>query len=239
MAERPLKGYEWISKELHVQISEGRYRPGDKLPSVVELAVQYGVGRSTVREALSALKAKGLIDIRQGGGTYVKAPPAEEDSPFHKEDWTSRAESLRHIVEVRKVLETGCASLAARHRTSKDLSDMRKTLHDMENRLNDEEFSEQADILLHNQFAHATHNPALVEMMNSLSHLLQQSMKDTRALWFYAERQSAERLLGEHAAIVDAIESGNESLASACMESHLNKVEQVLKEKTGSRTLEV
>ncbi|WP_274364298.1 FadR/GntR family transcriptional regulator [Paenibacillus thermotolerans] len=239
MPQRPLKGYEWVSKELIGHISEGRYKPGDKLPSVVDLAVQYGVGRSTVREALSALKAKGLIDIRQGGGTYVLAEPAGDDASFTKEDWTARAESLRHIVEVRKVLETGCASLAAKHRTAEDLAAMRANLKETESRLNDEAFCVQADIELHSRIAEATNNPALVEMMASLSHLLQESMKDTRALWFYAERESAERLLAEHASIVDAIESGDETLAAAAMANHLNKVEQVLKEKTGSRNLDV
>lgn len=239
MPERPLKGYEWVSKDLMDHIAEGRYKPGDRLPSVVDLAAQYGVGRSTVREALSALKAKGLIDIRQGGGTYVLAEPTVEEEPFPKEDWTARAESLRHIVEVRKVLETGCASLAAKHRTAEDLAAMRSNLKETANRLNDEEFCVQADILLHSQIAEATHNPALVEIMSSLSHLLQESMKDTRALWFYAERESAERLLAEHSSIVDAIASGDETLAAAAMANHLNKVEQVLKVKTGSRNLDV
>ncbi|MBW7461156.1 winged helix-turn-helix domain-containing protein, partial [Paenibacillus sepulcri] len=58
--------------DLKAQIAAGEWKQGDKLPSVVELAALFGVGRSTIREALSALKAVGMLDIRQGGGTYIR-----------------------------------------------------------------------------------------------------------------------------------------------------------------------
>lgn len=235
MNERPLKSYEWVARDLDRQIGEKKWHVGDKLPSVVELAEHYGVGRSTIREALSALRAKGLLDIRQGGGTYIKEPELREEEAFFAEDWMNRAESLRHVLEVRKVLETGCAGLAARHRTEADLSAMRETLERMRSDLNDEGAGEQADIRLHTLIARATHNPALIEMMASLLDRYHGSMKDTRALWFYAERRSAERLLEEHTQIVAAIQDGDERKAAARMKEHLVKVENVLRErKSGS-----
>lgn len=233
--ERPLKSNEWVTQKLHLKLTSGELSPGDKLSSVVDLAAEYGVGRSTIREALSALKAKGLLDIRQGGGTYVKTPPAETASSLAPEDWLDRAESLLQLLEVRKVLETGCAALAAKHRAEHDLSALTATLREMEERLEDERFGEQADVLLHEQIARATCNPMLVELMKSLSERLHESMRDTRSLWFYAEHRSASRLLDEHRAIVSAIEARDERLASARMEQHLAKVEQVLRDKTGLR----
>ncbi|SDX73869.1 FadR/GntR family transcriptional regulator [Paenibacillus sp. CF384] len=236
--ERPLKSNEWVSRELYSRITSGAILPGDKLPSVVDLAAEYGVGRSTIREALSALKAKGLLDIRQGGGTFVLTPePAqlEDSSPAAlKEDWLGRADSLLQLLEVRKVLETGCAALATKHRSADDLAALRETLRQMEQQLADEAFSEQADVRLHEQIAAATHNPMLIELMKSLSIRLHESMRDTRSLWFYAERQSARRLLEEHIALVDAIEQQDEALASSRMEIHLAKVEQVLRDKTAT-----
>ncbi|MBP3966585.1 FadR/GntR family transcriptional regulator [Paenibacillus lignilyticus] len=234
--ERPLKSNEWVSRELYGRITSGALLPGDKLPSVVDLAAEYGVGRSTIREALSALKAKGLLDIRQGGGTFVRAPEPEalEDANTAlKEDWLDRADSLLQLLEVRKVLETGCASLAAKHRSADDLAALHETLRQMEQQLADEAFSEQADVRLHEQIAAATHNPMLIELMKSLSLRLHESMRDTRSLWFYAERQSARRLLEEHIALVEAIEQQDGVLASSRMEIHLTKVEQVLRDKTG------
>ncbi|WP_308638049.1 FadR/GntR family transcriptional regulator [Paenibacillus silvisoli] len=236
MNERPLKSYEWVARELYNRITvSSALQPGDKLPSVVDLAAEYGVGRSTIREALSALKAQGLLDIRQGGGTYVKSTqPQPDEAPLIKEEWLDRADSLLQLLEVRKVLETGCASLAARHRSADDLAAMHETLRHMEERLADEAYSEQADVLLHEQIAAASHNPMLVELMKSLSQRLHESMRDTRSLWFYAERQSARRLLDEHAAIIEAIGQQEEALAASRMEVHLAKVEQVLRDKIGS-----
>ncbi|RXZ84094.1 FadR family transcriptional regulator [Paenibacillaceae bacterium] len=231
--QRPLKSSEWVLGDLKKQLAEGGLAPGDRLPSVVDLAARYQVGRSTIREALSALKAMGLLDIRQGGGTFVKAAPVQQpphpgaDNP---ESWVNRAESLRHLLEVRRVLETGCASLAAKNRNAHDLEALSAALHSMEQQRNNEAFSEQADVQFHQLIAAATHNPGLGELMESMSQKLHDSMKDMRALWFYAHRQTAERLLQEHRSIYEAIAAGDSAEAAARMELHIAKVEQVLNE---------
>ncbi|MCJ8013998.1 FadR family transcriptional regulator [Paenibacillus sp. KQZ6P-2] len=218
--------------DLKKQMDEGKLLPGDRLSSVVDLATQYNVGRSTIREALSALKAMGLLNIKQGGGTFVKAPQVDPVHPMQEyaDLWEGRASSLRHVLEVRRVLETGCASLAALHRTNADLAVFRKLLADME-QSNDEHFIEQTDVKFHQQIAAATHNPLLRDLMESLSNKLHESMKDMRALWFYAERSSAQRLLQEHMRIYEAIEQQDAKEATARMELHISKVEQVLNEK--------
>ncbi|MFD0716667.1 FadR/GntR family transcriptional regulator [Paenibacillus sp. GCM10027626] len=230
---RPLKSSEWIANLLKEKITEGVWKVGDKLPSVVDLAAEFNVGRSTIREALSALKAVGMLDIRQGGGTYLKA-----DAPVSPEtgaaDWISRAESLRHILEVRKVLESGCAALAARHRSEAHLECLRTILGEMETCLEDEQAGEKADIRFHLQIAEAAQNPVLTELVRTMSQRLHESMHDTRALWFYAERRSAERLLQEHTAIYEAIAAQDEQLAIARMEGHIAKVERVLYENSDS-----
>ncbi|SEO51901.1 FadR/GntR family transcriptional regulator [Paenibacillus sp. OV219] len=236
MQARPLKSYEWVSRELHDRITAGDLKPGDKLPSVVDLATEYSVGRSTIREALSALKARGLLDIRQGGGTFVLAPPESQDESPAREDWLDRADSLLQLLEVRKVLETGCAALAAKHRSAEDLAAMQETLAQMEQWQGDEAFGEQADVQLHEQIARATRNPMLIELMKSLSQRLHESMRDTRSLWFYAEQQSARRLLEEHSGIIDAIRQQDPVEAAARMDAHLSKVEQVLRDKTGTNS---
>lgn len=231
--QRPLKQYEWVMNDLKERMLDGRLAPGDRLASVVDLAAQYNVGRSTIREALSALKAMGLLNIKQGGGTFVKAVPPEAAPvhPMQRYDdlWEGRAASLRHLLEVRRVLETGCAALAALHRTEEDLTVLEKLLEEMENS-EDEHFIEQADVKFHQQIAAATRNPLLLELMESLSSRLHENMKDMRALWFYAERSSAERLLQEHIRIYEAISKQDAREASARMDLHISKVEQVLSE---------
>lgn len=229
---KPLKSSEWVKNDLQRQIADGLLAPGDRLASVVDLAAQYGVGRSTIREALSALKAVGLLDIRQGGGTFVKAAAEYSGLPHpserNPEGWVDRAQTLRHVLEVRRVLETGCAAFAARHRSEDDLAAMARILEEMEQQLGDEAASEQADVQFHQAIAAATHNPVLGDLMASLSSRLHDNMKDTRALWFYAERSSAELLLRDHRAIFEAIAAGDATEASRRMEQHITKVEQVL-----------
>lgn len=229
---KPLKNSDWVMQDLKRKIEDGILLAGDRLPSVVDLAVQYQVGRSTVREALSSLKAMGLLDVRQGSGTYVREIPTEHPHPahLHPESWVSRAQSLKHILEVRRVLEVGCVSLAAHNRTEQDLALLANILREMEIKLDDEVFSEQADVHFHETIAQATHNPVLADLMSSLSQQFHDTMKDTRALWFYAERSSAERLLREHRDIFEAIAGGDDKRAQQLMERHIAKVERVLDE---------
>jgi len=228
---RPLKSSEWVLGELRREIESGSRKPGEKLASVVELSERFGVGRSTVREALSALKAMGWLDIRQGGGTYVKAQQQEATGDAALADWIANAQSLLQLIEVRRVLETGIASLAARNRTDVDTDAFRTAIRHMEQVLSDEKASEQADTAFHLLLAESTHNPLLIDLTRSLSDKLQTSMRDTRTIWFYADRRSAEALLQEHAGIAEAIAAREERLAADRMEQHLAKVESVLREK--------
>lgn len=235
-ASRPMKSSEWVQADLLQKMENGEYAPGDKLPSVVELGLQYGVGRSTIREAMSALKAMGRVSIRQGGGTFVLVPQEpQHPAQFHAEQWTGRAAEIKRIQEVRRVLETGCASLAASNRLEGDLAAMADLLEEMGQRLDDQAFSEQADVRFHLAIAAATHNPLLVDMMQSLKEQLHDHMKDTRALWFYAEKSSSKRLLREHRLIYEAIARGDAQEAYRRMESHISKVEQVLNKNTVSK----
>lgn len=230
MNNRPLKSSEWVLGVLKQEIEQGLHQPGDKLPSVVQLSERFGVGRSTVREALSALKAMGWLDIRQGGGTYVKANAAVAGDDLLA-DWMANASSLLQLIEVRRVLETGVASLAARNRTPTDIDALREAVDRMANVLADEQASEQADTAFHLLLAEATHNPLLVDLTRSLSDRLQTSMRDTRTIWFFADHRSASALQQEHAGIAEAVAAGDERLAAERMERHLAKVEAVLRKR--------
>ncbi|MCY9666620.1 FadR family transcriptional regulator [Paenibacillus alginolyticus] len=220
---RPQKGSEIVLQQIKMQIETGTYAPGSKLPTVVELAANFQVGRSTVREALSGLKAMGWVDIRHGGGTFVTNPlPIDSSSLF------DQGQTLQEVQEVRRFIEAGCASLAASRRTEENLTALRQILNTMEASFENEEESEQADIRFHLEIAKASHNSLLIGMMESLTERLQLSMKASRRLWFFAERASAEKLFQEHRDIVDAIEMKDEQLAAEKMSQHIHKVDQVI-----------
>ncbi len=222
------KGHEIVQRVILSQIEEGLLQPGQKLPSVVDLSTSFGVGRSTIREALSALKATGWIDVKHGGGTFVNkvlpASPSLSRNPFEE------AENIREILEVRIWLESGCAAFAAQRRTDKDLEKLARVLARMQQALdmNDTQLGEQADIDFHLAIAASSHNELLHSLMSSLTHKLAETIGTTRQLWFFEDKSSSELLLQEHRSLYDAIFAQHSEHASQLMKAHLHKVESVL-----------
>lgn len=220
------KGHEIVKRVILEQIKDGRLQPGSRLPSVVDYAASFGVGRSTMREALSALKATGWIEVKHGGGTFVsKVLPSEQpQNPF------SETENIREILEVRVWLESGAAAGAAKHRTTEDLMKLEAILAVMEKASIENEalLSEKADIDFHLAIAHASHNQLLNTLMISLTSKLADTMGQSRQLWFTENSSSSDSLLAEHRKIYEAIKLQDEQLAITTIQQHLKKVKKVL-----------
>lgn len=223
------KGHELVRRAILSQIEEGLLQPGQKLPSVVDLSTSFGVGRSTIREALSALKATGWIDVKHGGGTFVnKVLPASQSN---SRDPFEESENVKEILEVRIWLESGSVAFAAQRRNEKDIERLKQIIKQMEQALemNNTQMSEHADIEFHLAIAAASHNELLNTLMNSLTCKLTETMGKTRQLWFFEDKSSSTLLLKEHQSIYDAILAQNSELASQLIQAHLHKVENVLK----------
>lgn len=227
---KPQKGSDLVMEAILQRIESNDLKPGDRLPSVVELANSFQLGRSTIREALSALKAMGWLDIRHGGGTFVSKELPKADQAGGAQPLFEGTDSLKEVLEVRKYIEVGCVVLAARNRTDSDLAVMERTIGLMRDVLADETLGEQADVDFHLQIAAASHNKLFLQIMESLTQRLQESMGKSRALWFYGELASAERLLQEHTAIFEAIRDQDEAMAEKRLLLHLQKVDTVLQQ---------
>ncbi|XID93511.1 FadR/GntR family transcriptional regulator [Paenibacillaceae bacterium WGS1546] len=227
----PPKGHELVADDIVRRIREGEWPPGHRLPSVVELADAYGVGRSTIREAASALKATGWLDVRHGGGTFVSARLPNEARAGANLLFRG-ADSLIELLEVRQTLEIGAVSLAAARRKPEDLVRLQSLLADMEDSLNrgDTSEGERADAEFHMAIAAASGNSLLIQLMESISDRFAGSIRQTRELWFYREKATAARLLAEHREIYEAIEKRDKQRATKLVADHLNKVQQVLRE---------
>lgn len=224
------KIYEEVSEALVEMIQTRQLNPGDKLDSVQQLAENFQVGRSAVREALSALRAMGLIEMRQGEGTFVK----EFDStilnlPIHTSILMKKGD-LKNLLEVRKILEVGAVEIAAERRTAENLAEIKKALLNMLNAEGDEDLGDQADLDFHIAIAKAANNQLLINLMNHISEIMVSTMKETRKLWLYSTKSSWERLNQDHQNIYDAIESGDKEIAKQLMYNHLNNVEKVLED---------
>ncbi|MGG3842936.1 FadR/GntR family transcriptional regulator [Anoxybacillus kestanbolensis] len=225
---KPKKIYEEVAEAILHMIQTGQLKPGDKLDSVQQLAENFQVGRAAIREALTALRAMGLIEMRQGEGTYVREfDPAMLSFPISTAILMSK-EDVAHLLEVRKLLEVGAAGLAALKRTEEDLRAMQSALTQMREVIGDEELGEKADFLFHMAIAEATKNPLLVSLMNNVSGMMMETMRETRRIWLFAKQATTEQLLEDHIAIFEAIRDQNAELAQERMKEHLGHVEKVL-----------
>ena len=162
---------EEVAEQLRKQITEGKLKEGDKLPIEPELMKIFGVGRSTVREAVKMLLDRGYLSVQQGRGTFVENQmPASESF----EQRLKRAD-IQDLYDVRKILEAAIAERAALHHTEQDLKDIQKYI--LERKISAEanllEECIEADIHFHVAVARATHNEILFELYRSASIHLQ------------------------------------------------------------------
>ncbi len=222
------KIYEEIAEQIKKQIIDGGLPPGTKLPSTRELSESYQVGRSTVREALSALKAMGLVDIRQGEGSYVRSLESEDLSMPDLESLLLSRKTVLELLEARQSLEISNAGLAASKRTEEDLQAFESILSAMEKNIGNEEEGEKYDLQFHMTLARATHNSIMVRLLETISSQVEMAIRGTRRLELYSKTPASRRLWMEHKDIFEAVKKKDPGLAQEKMRIHLYHVEQVL-----------
>ncbi|WP_029419552.1 FadR/GntR family transcriptional regulator [Bacillus sonorensis] len=222
------KIYEEVAEALLETIKNGELQPGDKLDSVQALADSFQVSRSAVREALSALKAMGIVEMKQGEGTYVKTFEPEQISVPLSAALLMKKQDVAELLEVRKILEIGAVAGAAQKRTEDDLEHMRAALEDMNLADGNGELGEKADLAFHLALAGASQNDLLKGLMNHVSSLLIETMRETRKIWLFSKKTTVKRLYEEHEAIYRAVKEQNGKKAEQVMLEHLTNVETVL-----------
>lgn len=225
---KPKKIYEEVAEAIYEMIRTGQVKPGEKLDSVQQLAENFQVGRSAIREALTSLRAMGLIEMKQGEGTYVNEFETDQITFPLSTAILMNKEDIAQLLEVRKIIESGTASAAAKKRTNQHLTLMEKALEDMKGAKGDETLGEKADLQFHFALADAAQNPLLLSLMNHVSGLMGETMKETRRVWLFSKETTMERLYEEHKDIYEAIKEQDEEKARKFMLVHLENVEAIL-----------
>ncbi|MES5925711.1 FadR/GntR family transcriptional regulator [Bacillus cereus group sp. MG9] len=220
--------YEEVSEAILTMIKNGTLKPGDKLFPVHQLAEQFQVGRSAVREALSALRAMGLIEMKQGEGTYVRNFDPSSLTKSLNNKLLMKKEDILNLLEVRKVLEVGAVRAAAAKRTEANLQNMKQWLDEMAKSIGDEKAGEKADFHFHMGIAESSHNNILLELMNHVSEMIAETIGESRRIILYGEQTTSERLLEEHQSIYDAVLKQDVELAQQAMLDHLTNVEHIV-----------
>jgi GntR family transcriptional repressor for pyruvate dehydrogenase complex len=213
--------YEAVVERLRAFIDVQQLRPGDRLLSERELAQRLGVSRTSVRQALTALKVGGLVDIRHGDGVYLVRSP-EDVVPSLAQSLLDSHAQLPAVMEVREALETQTARLAARRRTEADLDEMRRALTEMSTVLDAGEDAADADRRFHGAIAAASHNEFLVSLMDQLADHIDQTRRAS-----LSRPGRPPRSLMAHDAILHAIEAQDEDGAAQAMRDHLKVVADV------------
>lgn len=166
MLDEKLKISEQIRRRLQDDITKGKFKAGEKLPTEPELMQLYAVGRSSIREAIKALAAAGIVNVKQGAGTTVNDHP-----PSLSLDDKMRYAKFDEVNAVRNLLEKEIIMLAATHRTVEKLADMKNWLNKRRNAIeqNDRTGCMDADIGFHQSVAAASGNKVLADLYESFS----------------------------------------------------------------------
>ncbi|MCX5779394.1 MAG: FadR/GntR family transcriptional regulator [Firmicutes bacterium] len=227
MTFQPIKTkkiYEEIVEQIKQLLTRGDLRPGDRLPAERDLAESLGVSRASVREALTALETMGILDIRPGEGTFIRHTSNAETFESLTLLLTMERTPEAHLMEVRRILETEAAALAAQRATSEDLEKIAASLMVMKN-ADSIQTAVEADVRFHYAIAEATKNTVLLRIMNTVADLMHQTFRQEREK-LYAEL--GPRVLSEHEAIIAAIQSRNPEEAWAKMLEHIDRIEAAI-----------
>jgi DNA-binding FadR family transcriptional regulator len=201
-------------------ISEGVIKPGDKLPSEVELMTVGGVSRATVREALSRLQVSGLVETRRGIGTFVLNMPGSTVSRLDPATIVTLQDVIA-ILDVRMSFEIEAAGLAALRRTDEQLAAMRGALVRFE-QASDTAGSIVSDFQFHLQIAAATNNRYFSDIITHFgTSMFPRARLNSVAIARLDRQQKHERLVREHEHIYDAVARRDFDAARAAMRIHL------------------
>jgi GntR family transcriptional repressor for pyruvate dehydrogenase complex len=221
-----------VCMQLEELIVEGKLRPGEPLPAERELAGRMGVSRPSLREALLKLEARGIVQVRRGGGFAVNdiTAPTITDPLVHLIHLHPRA--AEDVLEMRHGLEAVAASLAAVRATPADLKKLKAAFVTMEKpQANRDPIAQaEADAEFHLLIAEASHNVALVHVTRGIFNLMRKSVYYSRYALLSEQAESQALLREQHEAILDAIAARDPEAARAAAHLHLNFILATLRE---------
>ena len=209
---------ERVAKQLEDLILRGVLKTAQRLPAERELAEMFGVSRTVIREALHNLSARGLMDIRIGGGAFVRGPSTDSVVKSLSLLLRSRSDGIAidNLHEVRRVLEVEIAGRAAQRASEEDVTDLEDVLRRMEEKACDLEACVSLDVEFHQALAVAAHNPLYIILLDSIGDLL----LEVRRMAFQ-DPATAPKALQHHRSVLAAVRSGEPEQARQAMTAHM------------------
>jgi GntR family transcriptional repressor for pyruvate dehydrogenase complex len=214
--------YEQIVQQVEESIHKGAMKPGDQLPPERELAQQFGVSRTAVREAVKALREKGLVEAYPGRGTFITDGTSYSmRQSLDRMLRVGQAEGSGFLAEVREILEPEIAGMAATRADTEDLASMREQIRIMDEARKDPDAFIEADLDFHLTLAEAAANPIILSLIDSIVGLLRE-----QRMGIFQVEGGPERGQYHHKKIMEAIEHKDSAGARAAMKAHLRQVRE-------------
>ena len=223
--------YEQIVEQIEQRILKGELHMGDQLPAERDLCEQFGVSRTAVREAVKALRQKGLLETFPGRGTFITNGTSR--AMRHSLNLVvnlGRAHGSDDLVQVRELLEPEIAALGAEHATSEQVAAMDQAILAMDAALDDAERFIEADLDFHLALAEATRNDIIPILIDSIVDLLREQRKS-----IFSTPGGPQRGQVHHKRILKAVKQQDPNAARKAMRAHLVQVRQDSRAKTPAR----
>jgi GntR family transcriptional regulator, transcriptional repressor for pyruvate dehydrogenase complex len=203
-------------------IARGALKPGDRIPSEKMLCNQFGVGRTSVREALRSLSVMGILESRAGDGTFVAKSSDRCLERAFQWGLLLNPKVVEDLVETRLTLESHAASLAAARATPQNLRTIEEAIRGMEESISDPESYLEFDMAFHLEIARATQNGILENLLSTIRAYLQATIRE--ALRPTPGRDSSRRAtlsIDQHKKILAALKARNPRAARQAMSRHI------------------
>lgn len=206
-----------IIDQLLSMLASGRLKPGEKLPPEPDLMAQFGVGRSSLREAIAALSLVGLLEVRPGHGTTISVSAGEFlTKPLRWSMLMNWKDKLHELVEARMIIEQAMAAMAAERATAEEIAEIKNQHFQLKAAKRLGKKAVQADLAFHAALAKASHNSVLARFLAELRQPMQSLMEQKASIVGDYDRVSE-----QHELILEAVEARNEKKARSAMREHL------------------
>lgn len=223
---------EQVEEQLYEYITKLPLKAGDKLPNEFKLAEMFGVGRSTVREAVKLLASRNVLETRRGSGTYVKDLVPTDLDPLNLRNVEDKVTLAMNLVDLRLILEPGIAELAAYNATDEEIEHLKDLCDTVEYKIEHDLYYIQDDIDFHTYIARCSKNKVVEQIISIL---------ETAVLMFVnlTHRRLRQETIITHRAITKSIAEHDPVGARSAMTMHISYNRAAIKEIYDARNREL
>lgn len=213
-------------------ITDGVLKPGDKLPSELEMTRRFGISRISLREAMKLLEAKGFIESHGRKGKYIRSVLDEALSSTIEGMISVDHEKIWELLFVRRLIDSEAAALAAAHATREQVDGLLAFIREVE-ALGTERIVEKREggrlyAKFYNDLADATNNTIFAHLMKSISSMLRGALPYSRTK-LQSVPGSSRAIYEQHVEVIEAIKARKPEKARAAMRAHIDWLETSLK----------